>query len=110
MNEGVVHALYLRRLIDPYKRVPGRTVDTKDRTDLPWTNLIDVLESTLDPHIYITRWTPSRTHLHLIAMYVHQLGNLDSPSGARVEHELALFKLLSYTGTYVSGPKRHPRA
>lgn len=28
------------------KRVPGRAIDTKDRTDLAWANLIDVLEST----------------------------------------------------------------
>jgi hypothetical protein len=34
------------------KRVPGRALDTKDRTDLAWTNLTDVLESTLRfPHL-----------------------------------------------------------
>jgi hypothetical protein len=33
------------------KRVPRRALDTKDRTDLAWTNLTDVLEGTLrSPH------------------------------------------------------------
>src|SRR5258707_10273193 len=73
------------------KGVPRRTLDAKDRADLAWTNLIDVLESTLSPHIQV-RWTPSRTHLHFIAMHAHQLGNLDSFSGAPMVNKLALLQ------------------
>jgi hypothetical protein len=72
--------------------IPGRALDAKDRTDLAWTYLIDVLECILRTPHPVTRWTPSRTHLQLVAMHVHQLGNVDSLPGARVENELALLQ------------------
>ena len=44
------------------KHILGRALNTNDRADLAWTDLIDVL--------------------HLVAMHVHQLGNPDSLYGA----------------------------
>ena len=81
-----VHHRIVRGSID--KCVPGRAFDTKNRTDLAWT-MTNFLESTLrSPHPGYNM--DSMTHLHLVAIHVHQLGNLDSLSGERVENELAL--------------------